>query len=204
MSNDMAHTPIRIGLTGGIGSGKSTVAGFLRELGAEVIDADAISRASTQAGGSAMPHIEEVFGQTFVSPDGSLDRERMRERIFSDPAARAQLEAIVHPLVAKAIRELSENAQTNCLVFDIPLLVENRRWRPQLDLVWVVDCETRTQISRVMVRSGWDDVGIRAVIQNQSPRLARVAAADAVLFNEGLELSDLRTMVKQLAVKFGL
>ena len=204
MNNAVTDTPVRLGLTGGIGSGKSTVAGYLRELGAEIIDADAISRAATQKGGSAMPEIAKVFGNEFVSLDGSLNRMRMRERIFSDPAAKTQLEAIVHPLVASAIRDRSDRAQTRCLVFDIPLLVESPRWRSQLDLIWVVDCETHTQISRVAARSGWDEASTRAVIQSQSPRPGRSSAADAVLFNESVTLSDLHTMVKQLAAQFGL
>ncbi|HEY9096876.1 MAG TPA: dephospho-CoA kinase [Hydrogenophaga sp.] len=204
MKNLVQGAPVRLGLTGGIGSGKSTVARYLKELGAEIVDADAISRATTQAGGAAIPQIKRSFGDKFISPDGSLDRERMRERIFSDPPARAQLEAIIHPLVAQAIGNLSVRSQRACLVFDIPLLVENHRWRSQLDLVWVVDCETDTQMSRVAARNGWDEASTRAVIQSQSSRLGRVSAADTVLFNESVTLDDLREMVKQLAANFGL
>jgi dephospho-CoA kinase len=198
------RAPVRLGLTGGIGSGKSTVAHFLKDWGAEIVDADAISRGTTQSGGLAMPQIEERFGQAFVSADGSLNREMMRERIFSDPSARAVLEGIVHPLVARAVEERSEQTKARCIVFDIPLLVENDRWRSQLDLVWVVDCETHTQVSRVMARSGWDEASTHAVINTQSPRLGRTRAADAVLFNEGVTLNELCGMVKQLAIKFGL
>lgn len=196
--------PLKLGLTGGIGSGKSTVAATLQSLGACVVDADAISRATTQAGGVAMPQIAQRFGQVFVSPDGSLDRTKMREHIFSDPAARVQLEAIIHPLVAQAVHTKIAATTARSLVFDIPLLVESPHWRRQLDFVWVVDCSESTQIARVESRNGWSEASTRAVIDSQCPRSIRAAAADAVLFNEQLSLVELEALVKQLADKFGL
>jgi dephospho-CoA kinase len=197
-------TALKLGLTGGIGSGKSTVARCLQNLGAHVIDADALSRETTQTGGSAMPQIAQTFGSAFVGADGSLDRAKMRERIFSDQQARTQLESIVHTLVARAIRSEVAKSTSKCLVFDVPLLVESDRWRPQLDAVWVVDCSPATQIARVEIRNGWEEGQTRAVIDSQSPRSARAAAADAVLFNEGLSLIELHELVIQLARKFGL
>lgn len=194
----------RIGLTGGIGSGKSTVARLLQDLGASVIDADAIARDCTLAGGSAMPTVRETFGSGFVTADGALDRQRMREHVFQYPEVRQQLEAIVHPLVGAEILRQAAASTAGCIVFDIPLLVESPRWRPQLDRVLVVDCEPTTQHQRVRARNGWDDATIDAVIRNQSPRQLRLAAADAVIYNDGIGLDTLRHLVGQLAPQFGL
>jgi dephospho-CoA kinase len=195
---------IKLGLTGGIGSGKSTVADLLQSFGAGVIDADAISRSTTRAGGAAIAPIAQQFGPSFVASDGSLDRERMREHVFSDPSARTRLEAIIHPLIAQAVQRQVAETTARCTVFDVPLLVESPRWRQQLDLVWVVDCSEATQVARVKLRSGWDEASTLAVIRSQCPRPVRVAAADAVLFNEGMNLPELKAVVKQLADKFGL
>jgi dephospho-CoA kinase len=195
---------LRLGLTGGIGSGKSTVAGMLQNLGATLIDADAIARACTATGGAALPAIARAFGPEFLSPDGALDRARMRTRIFEQPEARVELEAIVHPLVGEEIRRQALAANTPCTVFDIPLLVESPRWRPQLDRVLVVDCVPETQRDRVRERSGWDDDTIDAAMRSQSPRAQRLAAADAVIFNDGCSLEQLRRLVAQLARGFGL
>ncbi|MBE0586644.1 MAG: dephospho-CoA kinase [Betaproteobacteria bacterium HGW-Betaproteobacteria-9] len=195
---------LRLGLTGGIGSGKSTVAQLLQERGAIVIDADAISRACTQPGGSAMPAVVQSFGPTFIAQDGSLDRQRMREHVFTNPDARRLLESIVHPLVAQEVQRQAKAATSHCLVFDVPLLVESPRWRPQLDLVLVVDCETETQIRRVASRSGLDRTAIEGIINSQSPREERLAAADLVIFNNGNETEPLRRTVGQLADQIGL
>ena len=194
----------RLGLTGGIGSGKSTVARLFQDRGAAVIDADAIARACTLAGGAAMPAIRATFGADFVAPDGSLDRDRMRAHVFGHPQAKAQLEAIVHPLVGQEIARQAAAADAVCTVFDVPLLVESPRWRPQLDRVLVVDCERETQIRRVMARNGWERATVEAVLDNQSPRLRRLAAADIVLFNDGHEIEQLRGVVDRLAQRFGL
>jgi dephospho-CoA kinase len=195
---------LRLGLTGGIGSGKSTVAQLLQERGAIVIDADAISRACTQPGGSAMPAVAQSFGPAFIAQDGSLDRQRMREHVFTNPDARRLLESIVHPLVAQEIQRQAKAATSHCLVFDVPLLVESPRWRPQLDLVLVVDCETGTQIRRVASRSGLDRTAIEGIISSQSPREKRLASADLVIFNNGHETEPLRRTVGQLADQIGL
>lgn len=197
----------RIGLTGGIGSGKSTVLATLASLGAATIDADAISHATTAAGGAAMPAIAREFGPAFVGPDGAMDRDRMRAEVFARPAARQQLEAIIHPLVGAAIRAEGEKAQAEgrrCLVIDIPLLVEGGRWRQALDRVLVVDCLPETQVQRVMARSGLAEAQVRAILAAQAPRAARLAAADAVIFNQGLSLAQLEAEVRQVAAGFGL
>ncbi len=143
----------RLGLTGGIGSGKSTVANLLAARGAAVVDADAIARAVTAPHGSAMPAIAKTFGNDFVDADGALNRDRMRDLAFSDPDAKKRLEAIVHPLVSQETQRQTEAAihsGHSCVVFDVPLLVESGRWRQQVDRVLVVDCTRETQIARVM------------------------------------------------------
>lgn len=197
----------RLGLTGGIGSGKSTVATMLRARGAIVVDADAISRAVTQAGGAAIPAIRAQFGEDFVTADGALDRDRMRAASFSDPAARRRLEAIVHPLVGEetARQEAAAvRAGAHCVVFDIPLLVESRRWRQRVDHVLVVDCPAEVQIRRVVARSALEPQAVQRIIDSQAPRVLRAAAADTVLFNGGDTLEPLEREVALLAQRFGL
>ena len=199
--------PLRVGLTGGIGSGKSTVLGMLSDLGAAVIDADAISRQVTAAGGAAIPGIAKQFGQRFIASDGALDRALMREHAYATPAARQQLEAIVHPLVgAESDRQvqLALAAGSRCIVLDIPLLVESGRWRQQVDQVVVVDCETATQIARVVARSTLTAQQVEAIIAAQASRALRLAAADIVICNEGLTLAQLQAEVARIAKAFGL
>ena len=196
--------PLRLGLTGGIGSGKSTLARLLQVHGADVIDADAISRRSTEAGGAAMPAIAHTFGPEFLTPDGALDRQRMRDHVFAHPEARHTLEHIIHPLVGVEIQRKAQTSVAPCLVFDVPLLVESPRWRPQLDRVLVVDCSPATQIRRVNARSGWDTATTEAVMRNQSPRGLRLAAADLVVFNDADDLALLERAAQALAKRFGL
>jgi dephospho-CoA kinase len=191
----------QIGLTGGIGSGKSTVAGMLAERGAAIIDADAISRATTAAGGAAMAAVREQFGPEFVAADGSLDRARMRECVFKDPTARQRLEAIVHPLVALETERQASAAQAagkRCLVFDVPLLAESKRWQGRVDKVLVVDCSPETQVQRVVARSGLSPDEVWRIIAAQSSRDQRLAIADWVIVNDGLSLQGLREKVDAL------
>lgn len=195
---------LRLGLTGGIGSGKSTVARELQGLGAALIDADDISRNCTTANGLAMPAIARQFGPHFVTPEGAMDRNRMREHVFAHPEARQTLEAIIHPLVQQEIHRQSALAQSPCLVFDIPLLVESPRWRHQLDRVLVVDCAEDTQIRRVQARSGLGKAAVEAIIRQQSSRERRLAAADGVLWNDSMDLQALRNEVQQMASRLGL
>ena len=197
-------SPVRLGLTGGIGSGKSTMARLLQVRGADVIDADAISRHTTEAGGAAMPAIKHIFGPAFLTSSGALDRQRMREHVFANPDARHTLEHIVHPLVGNEIQRQAQASVSPCIVFDVPLLVESPRWRPQLDRVLVVDCSPATQIRRVNARSGWDASTTEAVMRNQSPRAVRLAAADLVVFNDTDDLAPLERAVEALAGRFGL
>jgi dephospho-CoA kinase len=201
--NDTSSS-LRLGLTGGIGSGKSTVARLLAARGACVIDADAISRAATGPGGAAMPAIREAFGPSFVDEHGALHRERMRELVFRDPQARRRLEAIVHPIVGAQTRARVEQAGGAPIVFDVPLLVESRQWPARVDRVWVVDCSTETQVERVQARNGWPRETVEAVIRQQARREQRLAAADAVIFNDGIDLAALEQLVADLARRFGL
>lgn len=194
---------MRVGLTGGIGSGKSTVAGFLREAGAAIVDTDAISRGLTGRGGAAMPAIAAQFGADFVGPDGALDRDRMRALAFSDPAAKRRLEAILHPLITAEALAQAEAATAPLVVFDVPLLVESGRWRPRLARVLVVDCSAETQIERVLQRQGWTRERVAGALAAQTTREARRAAADVVLLNDGLPLVALRNEVLDLAGRWG-
>ena len=198
---------IRLGLTGGIGSGKSTVAQMLASLGAAIIDADVNARAVTAPGGSAIPAIAAEFGAAFITPEGAMDRDAMRALAYADGSAKKRLETIIHPLVG---REAARQAQAaiqaghRCIVFDIPLLVESGRWRQQVDRILVVDCTPPTQISRVVARSGLTQDAVAKIIAAQASREQRLAAADIVIFNDGLSLEGLEAQVKQVARSFGL
>ena len=204
----MSRKPLRLGLTGGIGSGKSTVASILARAGAAVMDADAISRSLTQPGGRAIPAILAEFGETLISPDGAMDREAMRALVFSNPSSKRQLEAIVHPLVGQVLQEQSHAAVAAghaCLVYDVPLLVESGdRWRRQVDWVCVVDCEVETQIQRVMARNQLGRADIERIISQQASRQQRLTCADAVIFNEGIDLTHLEHLVHEMMARFGL
>lgn len=188
--------PLRIGLTGGIGSGKSTVAAMLAALGATVVDADAISRASTAAGGMAIEPVRQAFGDDFITPAGALDRDRMRAVVFSDVSAKARLEAIIHPLVRAEIDRRVAACTADAIVLDLPLLVESAAWRERCDRVWVVDCAPETQIRRVMARNGWPREQVLAVLAQQANRAQRLAAADVVIDNDGIDLDTLRDRVR--------
>lgn len=195
---------LTVGLTGGIGSGKTTVANMLAGCGATIIDADAISRSLTEAGGAALMPIKQVFGEEVVGADGALNRGAMREIVFAQPASRTKLEAIIHPLVQMRMSAAIQNAPTDVVVLDIPLLVESPRWRKQIDLIVVVDCNVETQVSRVMQRNGWAANTIEAIIQSQATRGDRLKAADVVIFNERSNLSILKNQVNSLGNQLGL
>lgn len=203
----MRRAALRIGLTGGIGSGKSTVADTLVACGAALVDADAISRAATAAGGAAIKEISAQFGPDLIAADGAMDRDRMRQLAFDDASARRRLESIVHPLVGlETLRQYEQAVKAGkaCVVFDIPLLVESGRWRQQLDYVLVVDCSEATQISRVMTRNGWSRDVVEKIIAGQASRDQRLSAADICLYNDGLTLEALQAQVRRLAARFGL
>ena len=190
---------LRIGLTGGIGSGKSTVAALLTARGATLIDTDAIARSVTQPGGSALDAIRLQFGDSVFDPTGVLDRARVRELVFSNPAVRKQLEKILHPLIGiECDRQVDLAGKASVVVFDVPLLVESGRWRARVHRVLVIDATEPTQVRRVLARSDWKEEAVLAVIAQQARRHSRRAAADAVIFNENLTLDELNNEVESL------
>ncbi len=202
-----AGGPLRIGLTGGIGSGKSTVAAHLVDLGAALVDTDAIARALTAPGGAALPALQAEFGPEIVGADGALDRARMRDLVFQNPEAKRRLEAVLHPLIGAQAQAEAETAQARgarAIVFDVPLLAESRHWRERCDRILVVDCDEETQVQRVMARSGWPEAQVRQVIAQQATRAQRRAAADAVIDNDGITLAALRRAVDAVWADWGL
>jgi len=191
----------RLGLTGGIGSGKSTVANMFTALGAVVIDADAISRSLTTTHGAAIEAIKQQFGEAMISADGSLNRNRMRDLVFTDSDVKNRLESIIHPLIKLEIQRQEQTAillGTKLIVYDIPLLVETTNWRPVLDQVLVVDCLEQTQIERVMARNTLKQEDVKKIIANQASRKMRHGAADIVIFNDSITVEQLREQVTQV------
>lgn len=196
-----AH-PFCIGLTGGIGSGKSTVADMFAELGVAIIDTDRISRELTQAGGAAMAAIRAEFGEAMVRPDGSLDRPRMRAHVFAHGDARKRLEAILHPMIrAEAERQLTSVHGGPYVVLVVPLLVETGAYRSLIDRVLVIDCDEASRLRRIVSRDGLTEAEAHAVMASQASREQRLAAADDVLTNlAGLE--PLRRQIAALHEKY--
>jgi dephospho-CoA kinase len=188
----------RIGLTGGIGSGKSTVANMLAREGAALIDTDAIALELTQANGPAISALREAFGSDAIDASGALNRSHMRSLVFSDPQVRRKLEAILHPMIGAEAQRRAGAAQTDVVVFDVPLLAESADWRARVDRVLVVDCDEATQIERVMSRSTWTRSAVEQVIGQQAMRAARRQCADAVIFNQGLSFAQLENEVHAL------
>ncbi len=174
----------KLGLTGGIGSGKTRVAHFLAGWGATVIDTDVIAHDLTAPGGAAIKPIEQAFGPEVIDAAGALDRARMRELVFADGNRRAQLESILHPLIAETVLEQAEQATGLYTVFVVPLLVESGRWRDRIDRLCVVDCEVSTQIERVQARSAIPLKTIERILNAQATREQRLAVADDVIVND--------------------
>lgn len=190
-------TRLRVGLTGGIGSGKSVVAARFAALGASIIDTDQIARGMTVPGGPAMPAIVAEFGPEFADASGAMDRERMRALVFSDLGAKARLEAILHPLIRATALAAAESATGAYVIYDVPLLVESGSWRDRVDRVLVVDCPEDVQVARVTARSGLDASQVLAIMATQATRAARLAAADDIIDNEG-ELAALAPQIARL------
>lgn len=176
---------LKIGLTGGIGSGKTRVADLFHEWGASVIDTDVIAHELTAPAGEAMAPIHDAFGDTVLTPEGALDRVAMRELVFRDPAARSRLEGIIHPLIARQALAAAETASGCYLVFVVPLLVESKKWISRVDRVCVVDCDPDTQVARVQARSRLTADEVRRIMSVQASREARLAVAHDVVLNDG-------------------
>ncbi|MGN6233682.1 MAG: dephospho-CoA kinase [Trinickia sp.] len=191
-----------VGLTGGIGSGKTTVADLFATHGVAVVDTDIIAHRITAAGGAAMPLIEQAFGRQFVAPDGALDRAKMRSLVFSDDAAKARLEAITHPLIRSETERERQAAPGPYVVLVVPLLVESGAWKSRVNRVLVVDCRQQTQIARVMRRNAFSRDQVLAIIARQATREARLAAADDVIVNDDTPLDRLAHDVRQLHLRY--
>jgi dephospho-CoA kinase len=192
-----------IGLTGGIGSGKSAVADLFASLGAAVVDTDAIAHELTRPGGAAIPRVRELFGDGAIAPDGAMDRRKVRELVFTDPSAKQKLEAILHPMIrAESQRRIVEGAaRSPYVVHVVPLLVESPDYRSRVQRVLVVDCEEAVQVERVKRRSGLAEDEVRRIIAAQVPRATRLAAADDTIDNSGA-LSGLEPQVRALHARY--
>jgi dephospho-CoA kinase len=189
-----------VGLTGGIGSGKSAAAAEFARLGATVVDTDAIAHALTGKGGAALAQIRSAFGEQFLSAGGEMDRKKMRERVFADPVARKTLEALLHPMIREESRRQIAAASGPYVIHVVPLLVESKDYRLRLDRVLVIDASEQAQLARVRTR-GLPEGEIRAIIRSQAPRAERLAAADDVLENDG-SLDALRKQVSGLHARY--
>ena len=186
-----------VGLTGGIGCGKTTVADMFAALGASVIDTDQIAHALTAPHGAAMPALLAEFGEDFATPDGALDRARMRALVFSDDTARARLEAILHPKIRDATAAAAGIATGDYVIFVVPLLIESGTWRERVTRVLAIDCPEEVQVARVMARSGLSEPQVRAIMAAQVTREQRRAAADDIIVNDD-GLDALRPQVEIL------
>ena len=194
-------TTFSVGLTGGIGCGKSTVADLFAALGATIVDTDVIAHALTAPQGAAMPAIVAEFGPDFAQPDGALDRARMRTLVFSDATARARLEAILHPRIRAATEAAGQAATGAYVIYVVPLLIESGSWRERVTRVLAIDCSEDTQVARVMQRSGLSADEVRAIMATQVTRARRLAEADDVVDNDA-GLDALRAQVQALHERY--
>lgn len=184
-----------VGLTGGIGSGKSTVADLFAAQGVRVVDTDLISRQLTQAGGAAIPAIRAAFGADVISADGTLNRNKMRELVFGNSSEKKRLESILHPLIYEQTRQLANTAtDAPYTLVVVPLLFESGRYTDWLRRIITVDCSEKTQVSRTMLRSHMDEAAVRAIMATQFSRTQRQALADEIITNDGT-LDDLKTQI---------
>ena len=190
-----------VGLTGGIGSGKSAAAEEFARLGATVVDTDVIAHELTQAGGAAIPQLERIFGQEAIGGSGAMDRKAMRERVFADPAARKALEGLLHPLIREESQRRIAAAAGPYVVHVVPLLVESADYRGRVDRVLVVDAPEEQRIGRVRARSRLSEDEVRAIMRSQASRAERLAAADDVIDNSGT-LEALRRQVAALHERY--
>ena len=191
---------LKVGLTGGVGSGKSTIAAMFAQHGAGIIDADAISHEITRAGGVAIDPLRSSFGADSIAANGALDRDYMRALVFSDLPARRRLEALLHPLIRAAMHDRAAALAATGVAYTVlvvPLLIESGSWRDYIGRVLVVDCSIKTQVERVCTRSAMSEASARSIVAAQASRQQRLAAANDVLFNEA-PLSDVLPKVERL------
>jgi dephospho-CoA kinase len=191
-----------IGLTGGIGSGKSTVAALFEKLGARIIDTDLLSRELTRAGGEAITAIRDTFGADCIDASGALDRGKMRELVFANPAAKKQLETILHPLIRRQVKQLAESATVApYTLVVIPLLFETQGYQDWLQRTLAVDCPEEMQIARTMQRSGLGKTLVQTIMSQQIPRSQRLALSDDIIRNDS-DLSSLSVQADLLHSQF--
>lgn len=196
-SSGSPQRPYTVGLTGGIGSGKSTIGSVFAGHGVTVVDTDAIAHEITAPGGRAISALRDMFGPDAIAGDGSMDRNWMRQRVFEDASERTRLESILHPMIREITTERMMAATSSYVILDVPLLVESGNWSKRCDRVLVVDCQVQTQITRVMARSQLTRERIESIIAAQATREQRLAAADDVIDNDG-ELDAARLQAEQL------
>lgn len=189
--------PFVIGLTGGIGSGKSAAADEFARLGATLVDTDAIAHALTSPGGAAIDAVRAAFGDACIDASGAMDRAKVRARVFADPSARRRLEDILHPLIRRESAARVAAAGGAYVVLVVPLLVESADYRSRVDRVLVVDCPVELQLARVRARSGLSEDEARRIVAAQVSRETRLAAADDVIDNSGT-LEALHAQVQRL------
>ncbi len=185
-----------IGLTGGIGSGKSSVAELFVAAGADLVDTDAIAHELTASAGAAMPLLIDAFGNSMAGPDGAMDRAAMRALVFADPAARTRLEGILHPLIRQLSAARCAAAKSPYVILAVPLLIESGSYRERCDRIVVVDCPEALQLERVMARSALTAAQVQAIMAAQATRHERLAAADDIVLND----ADLAALQPQVAV----
>jgi dephospho-CoA kinase len=190
-----------VGLTGGVGSGKSTVADFFVELGAALVDTDAIAHELTGPKGAAIPALIAAFGPAVLNAAGALDRARMRQRVFADAKAREILEGILHPMIRELSAQRTQSANAPYVILAVPLLVESVSYRERCDRILVVDCPETQQIERVMARNGLSVDEVKAIMAAQATRAQRLAVADDVVSNE-TDLASLKIQVLSLHQKY--
>jgi dephospho-CoA kinase len=193
--------PFTVGLTGGIGSGKSAAAQVFEEFGTTVIDTDALAHALTAPGGAAIVPIRAAFGADYLTPEGALARARMRELVFADAAKKRLLESILHPMIRARTSELAQAARSPYVILMVPLLIESRDYRRRCQRILVVDCPEELQLARVMARGGLDAAQVRTIIATQVGRAARLAAADDVIDNSQ-DPAHLRRQVEELHARY--
>ena len=187
-------TSFSVGLTGGIGCGKSTVANLFAERGATVIDTDLIAHQLTASGGIALPIIRAQFGDAFITAEGAMDRARMRAHVFAEPAEKQRLESILHPLIRQETERAAACASGSYIIFVVPLLIESGTWKERVSRVLVIDCPEELQIARVMRRSNLTEAQVRAIMAAQVSRETRLATADNIIVND----SDTNALTPQI------